>query len=215
MRPPNHTDDLVHAFASAPEVAEKLRGAQLAELAEFTQAESAALAVERKRLEAKYGAESPQARAAAARSALLDRERSAILAELDRRSIPTPSADPEWFIVFGRVVNAAGSPLREVTVTAVATTGAQLASASAGDRGAFELRVPVGRSEREGLIDTGEPRGAEKPTVPFHLQVSGPKTRLRYKSDEVFEAVGDRIAYREIVVPDNTSHGALDAEVPG
>src|SRR5262245_35017044 len=203
----NKPDELVAALTGAPQAADALRDAHLRLLAEFSQVERAALDVERKRLEAKYGAKSPQAQAAAARLALLDREQAAVQAELERRSIPTPAADPESFVVFGRVLSAAGEPLRAVTVTALAPAGTQLASAGTGDRGTFELRVPIEKARQAALTGTSDPRESEKRTVSFHLQVSSPKSGLLFKEDEVIEAVGDRITYREVIVPDNTTHG--------
>jgi hypothetical protein len=194
----NLTDDLLAAFIAAPDAADALRLAQLKRFLDVNTAERAGLQLELKRLQAKYGEGSAQAVAAAARLAGLDREQASLNAELERASMPMPASSAGQFIVFGRALVSTGEALAGARVTAVDAAGAQVASATVGDRGAFELPVPVTKGGTTGAPD--HPSVAQ-PTGPFHLQVVGPKELLLFKGDEEFEAVGDRIAYREIIVP--------------
>jgi hypothetical protein len=209
----NRPDDLIAALTDAPQVADALNDAMLRHFEEINRAEGTALDSEQKRLEAKYGVDSAQARAAAARHALLELERSTIRAELERRSIPTPTADPEHFVVFGRVLGASGEPLRSATVTAVdQAKETHLARAHASDRGVFELRVPIRDKARQADADERDQSRPEGSLLRFRLHVSTRESGSSFQGDEVFEAVSDRIAYREVLAPDETTEGRAEED---
>jgi hypothetical protein len=193
----NQPEDLVAALIAAPENADSLRLTQLQRFFDLNAAEHTGLQLEQTRLEAKYGEGSPQAVAAAARLAGLNRERASIDAELARASMPVPASSADRFIIFGRVLSLTGEVVGGVKVAAVDAAGNQLAAVAVGDRGAFALPVPV---TKPSTIGTPDHPPATQPTGPFHLQVFGPKELLVFKGEEEFDAVGDRIAYREIIV---------------
>src|SRR5262245_45907207 len=111
--------DIVSVLAGMPAVADAIRRAEVEQLAFVSNAERAALDKERQRLATKYGAESPQAKAATARLELLDKERTGIDAELVRGSIEVPQTAANRFIVYGRVLNAAGQGVQGLTVAAM------------------------------------------------------------------------------------------------
>jgi len=194
-------DDLTTALIAAPQAADDLRLAQLQRFSDLSAAERAGHLLEQKRLTAKYGEGSPQARAAAVRLASLDRQRAAIDAELLRVSMPVPASSADHVMVFGRVLSSTGEAVTGAKVAALDATGATLATATVGDRGVFTLSVPVTKPGTGGTPDHPAP---PQSTGPFRLQVIGPKEELLFKSDEVLDAAGDRLAYREIIVSKST-----------
>ena len=194
-------DDLTTALIAAPQAADDLRLAQLQRFSDLSAAERAGHLLEQKRLTAKYGEASPQALAAAARLASLDRQRAAIDAELQRVSMPVPASSADHVMVFGRVLSSTGEAITGAKVAALDATGATLATAPVGDRGVFTLSVPVTKPGTGGTPDHPAP---PQPTGPFRLQVVGPKEELLFKSDEALDAAGDHLAYREIIVSKST-----------
>src|SRR5262249_50653119 len=177
-----------------PASADGLRLAQLKRFSDVNDAERAGLQLEQKRVQAKYGEGSPQAAAAAARLAGLDRERALIGTELERASMPVPASGADRFVVFGRVLNSTGEAIGGAKVVAMDAAGIQLAATSASDRGAFTLAVPV---TKPGTVGTPDHPPAAQPTGAFHLQVLDSKGQLVFKGEEEFDAVGDRIMYFE------------------
>jgi hypothetical protein len=191
-------DDLTASLLAAPQSADDLRLAQLRYFSDLSAAERAGHELEQKRLAAKYGDGSPQALAASARLVCLDRMQAALTAELERAAMPVPSSSADRFIVFGRVLSATGEAVAGAKTVAVDATGTTLATAPVGERGVFTLVLPVTKPAPGGTLDHAPPT---QPTGPFRVQVTGPKERLLVQSDEELDAVGDRIAYREIIVP--------------
>jgi hypothetical protein len=203
MRITTPPQDIVSVLAGAPAVADAIRQAEVKRLAFVSNAERAALDTERQRLAMKYGAESPQAKAATARLELLDKERAGIDAELVRGTIEVPETAANRFVVYGRVLDSAGKGVQGMTVAAIAPNGKALARGVSDERGVFEVQVPVPQSRSGG--NTGKAGQSADTTVLFQLQITSRKPRLSFKDDEVFEAAGDRLAYREITVPNTTT----------
>ncbi len=194
---PEETAKNLMAVPAAMDVAWR-SGIQL--LAGLTDSERAALEAERKRLEAKYGVESPQAKVVTARLEWLDKERAGIAAEMIRETIQVPETTADRFVVYGRTLNSTSEGVQSVTVTAVDPNGKDLARGVSDERGVFEVQVPV-RPSSPGS-GAGKAGQATDTAVLFQLQISSRKLRLSFKDDEMFEAVGNRLAYREITVPD-------------
>jgi hypothetical protein len=211
----NKGNDLVAALSNAPQAADDQQLALLRRLADFNTAQRAALAAEQTRLASKYGAGSLQATAAAARVARAVAERSSIDSVLARRAVSTPTTRPDAHVVYGRVVDAAGAPLSAVTVAAVKATGTRLAETSSTDSGVFELSVPLAK---QADAPTGTKESApivalsdtSSPPLSFQLELSRPSARP-FKVPETFLCVGDRMDYRDLVVPAGTFGGTSDA----
>jgi hypothetical protein len=194
MRTTLKPDDLVTTVAGLPATMDTLRRTQVQQLATAHDAERAALDIEQKRLAAKYGAESPQAKAATARLGFLDQARAAISAEILRETIAVPKVNAGEFIVYGRILTADGSAAPGATVTAVEGGGQAIASAASADLGVFELHVPVAQQSAQGLTGSGS-------VAAFQLDVSFSNIRTPFRYAEVFQPIGGRLAYREITLP--------------
>jgi hypothetical protein len=195
MRITNKPNDLVSVFTEAPQGVDAMRLAQLKRWSDFSDLERPALETERKRLESKYGAGSPQVQSAEARLGSFDMELVSLKAEIVRQSIAPPETQPESFVVYGRVLDSSGNPVRRVIVTAVGANNAVLARSSTRDLGEFEIRVALGKP-KSGSKKTED---AATPSVSFQLQVADAK-RVLLKDKEAFQAIGDRITYRELVI---------------
>jgi hypothetical protein len=204
METTNKSNDMIPTITVMPQAADSIRRTQLQRLSDFSEAEGAAEEIELKRVAGKYGAVSPQAMAAAARLERLHLERASIRAEMVRQAIPTPESRPGSFVVYGRVLNPEGDALRRVTVIAVDTNGANLAKAVTGNLDVFQISIPVKKSTavpKGGRTATERQEESATASVTFRLQISEPRSGLRFENDEVFQGVPDRLTYREIIVP--------------
>jgi hypothetical protein len=202
-------ESIASVLAGAPAVADDLRRAEVQRLASALEAERAALEAERLRLVGKYGAGSPPAQAAAARLAWHEQELAGLREELFRASIPVPETAPDRFVVYGRVLDAAGRDVRGVRVAAVNQAGKELAHAQSGQLGVFAIKVPL-RPPASAEVIT--PAGEADGLVRFRLQADR-KTGPSLKDEEVFVAAGDRLAYRELVLPEASKLPAPQARV--
>ena len=195
-------DSVLSTLVLAPATADALQALHLQRLSYFTTAQHAALAVEQKRLAAKYGAGSPQANAATVRLDLLDRQRAAIATRLAHQAIPTPETSSTAFIVFGRVVSSSRKILPGAKLVAIDPNGKHLAETTANKCAEFELKVPLSRDSKTVVKVAERDTSSELNAVQFEIQVTAAEARRPYTWDETFVAAPDRLANREIVVPD-------------
>src|SRR6202048_4443095 len=108
MQITRNPDDLVSTIVGFPAAMDTVRRAEIQRLAAANETERAALEVERERLATKYGAQSAQATAAAARLDYLDKARAALATEVQREMVPVPNRSAENFVVYGRILDPAG-----------------------------------------------------------------------------------------------------------
>lgn len=195
MRIATNLDQVTATLQGLPATAEGIRRSQLAQLAQMQAAHVAGLDIERRRLETKYGADSPQAKAAAARLSLFARERAVVAAEVARMDLTAPRAAEDRFVVWGRVVTTTGAGVAGVRVAAVTPDGKELASATSKEGGRFELSVPAASAQSS----QGTTTRTDGQT--FRLQVLVRKDGTPIMDDEEFDATAGQLAYREIVVP--------------
>ena len=199
MRVTTKPDETAKTLVGSATVADKLRSSLVQLMATMAGAERAALDVEQKRLAAKYGPDSLQAMTAAARHQVLELERIAIDADVIRQSIPTPDTGVDRFPVYGRILTRTGDGVLRATVTAVDPSGADLGHAVTADLGVFSLQVPTKAKPPSSGIAAG---AAPDAPIVFQLRVVERKSNLSFTNDEVFEAIPERMAYREIVIPE-------------
>jgi len=210
-------NDMVSTLTAMPQMCDNIRATELQRLSDFSELEHTAAKAELKRLTAKYGAAAPQTLSAARSVERLDIERASIRAEIARQAIPAPDTRTDSFVIYGRVLDAEGEPLRKTTITAVGANGATLAKAAAGTNAVFKLSVPI---RQPGSTPKKEGSAAEEPeiTTPtpltFQLQISRSKSRLVFKYDEVFQAMSDRLTFREILVPQEVITPAPKRKTP-
>jgi hypothetical protein len=186
--------DLVTTIAGFPAATDTERNAEVQRLGAALDAERAALAIEQKRLAAKYGSSSTQAQNAAARLTTLDQQRGGIAVEVSRQAVRTPATAANQYVVVGRVFDSTGQGVAGATVAAMGSDGKKLAAAKTDRQGAFEVRVPIEQSHKESV---------EKTAVSgFQLQVTAGSSESPISTGEALQPVAGRFTYREIIVPD-------------
>jgi hypothetical protein len=172
------------------------------------------LQLERQRLSAKYGPDSPQAKDAAARVGLHDQMKVGIKVQTERLNLRTPEPTSDSFIVYGRVLNSEGDGLEGLVVAAVDQKGQAIGRSDTDDQGVFELAIrdagvaPQGSS---GAIEATATSAAPDSQTELLLQVSDRRNRTLYRDQESFQLAAGRLSYREIVLsqqPQNPKAGS-------
>jgi hypothetical protein len=201
IRNPN---DLISSIAGFPAAMDAVRRTEVQRLAAANETERSALEVERTRLATKYGAQSAQATAAAARLDYLDKARSALATEVQRDMIPVPELSAENFVIYGRILDPAGSGVQGADVTAVSSGARSVANTTSIEQGVFELHVP--------LAQLSDEKATAEPT--FQLEVRATRIAKPFFSDEVFHAAGGRMMYRDIILSDSMTAEPPPASAP-
>lgn len=196
------TPDVLSQVSGVMESRDATRLAALQQAASLLALEKTALQAESDRLASKYGKDSQQAQDAAGRMAAQTQQQVAIASDLLRASTPIPSPEQGTFVVYGRVIDAQGKGVTGAKIVAAGTSGSSLASSSTKSHGSFELRVPLA-SKRRASIKTDK-GSTDETTVSFQLVVSAKSLDRPYTSPEVLTAVSERVAYREISLPDDS-----------
>jgi hypothetical protein len=196
------TPDVLSQVSGVMESRDVARLAALEQTASLLALEKTAMQAESDRLAAKYGKDSQQAQDAAGRMAAQAQQQAAVASDLLRASTPIPAPEQGTFVVYGRVIDAQGKGVTGAKIVAAGTSGSSLASTSTKSQGSFELRVPLA-SKRKASIKTDK-GSTEESTVNFQLVVSAKSLDRPYTSPEVLTAVSERVAYREIGLPDTT-----------
>jgi hypothetical protein len=187
IRNPN---DLISSIAGFPAAMDAVRRTEVQRLAAANETERGALEVERKRLATKYGTQSAQATAAAARLDYLDKARAVLATEVQREMIPVPELSAKDFVVYGRILDPVGSGVQGADVTAVSSGARSVANTTSIEQGVFELHVP--------LAQLSDEKASIEPT--FQLEVRATKIAAPFRSDEIFHAAGGRMMYRDIIL---------------
>src|ERR1700730_3606968 len=147
------------------------------------------------RIKAKYGDQSPQAAVGAAWLELLDLDFAELEAKRIREFIPAPQTAGDRFIVYGRILDGEGVGVPRVTVAARSPKGSELAVIKTAEDGRFELIVKLLPA-----ISTTESAEKGAANLLFWLKLSS-RCVVGFSSGELFEATANRMAYREIVMP--------------
>jgi len=199
--------DLFSQVSGVIESRDATRLAALEQAAALLALEKTAMQAENDRLAAKYGKDSRQAQDGSGRIAALEQQQASVASDLRRASTPIPSPEPGTFVVYGRVIDAQGRGLTGAKIVAASASGSSLASASTKGLGAFELRVPL-TSKRKARIKA-EKGSQDESTVNFQLVVSAKNLDRPYTPPEVLTAVSERVAYREIGLPDDSQSASV------
>jgi hypothetical protein len=196
------TPDVLSQVSGVMESRDATRLAALQQAASLLALEKTAMQSESERLAAKYGKDSTQAQDAAGRVAAQAQQQAIVAADLLRASTPIPAPEQGTFVVYGRVIDAQGKGVTGAKIAAAGTSGSSLASTSTKGQGSFELRVPLA-SKRKASIKTDK-ASPDESTVSFQLVVSAKSLDRPFTSPEVLTAVSERVAYREISLPDDS-----------
>src|SRR6266511_1411194 len=113
-KPPISVADAVGQIGAAGSVAGLAQIAALDFADELAQAKSNRLRREMARLARRYGADAPEARAAAERSDQHDAYVRALKVEQKRAAVPVPPTDPKGGLVYGRIVQSDGKPAADL-----------------------------------------------------------------------------------------------------
>lgn len=205
METTNTANDLVAQLVGTLQSRDDMRLANLKQAASLAALEKSAMEKEQARLAEKYGANSAQASAAAARLTLLDQESAALDADIARASIPVPATDAGTFVVYGRIFDAQGKGISGAKVTARDAKGSALASDASKAQGMFEVRVPL-VTQIQAAKKEGEAAAAPPSPVSFQLVITERKLEQPYTSPETITATPGRLAFREITLPGSVGH---------
>jgi hypothetical protein len=195
-------------FVDAVTRSAALRDQAMKNLDQAHQAQQKALTIEASRVASRYGANSPQSKAIQARVAAHAARGRVITAERQRTQIGVPSAQPDAFIVYGRVLDSTGNPKKRVKIDAHGMNGAPVASTQSGSDGVFQLRVHAEKADATAPLKAGDSPGkpdraaatGATPAAKFQIVLTD-STSTTYRYQEIFQATGGMVAYREIVMP--------------
>lgn len=166
------------------------------------------LQIEQQRLIAKYGPESPQAKAAAVRLDVHEQMKMGIKIYSERLRVPTPEVSPDRFVVYGRVLCSEGEGLAGLSVAAVDQKSHAVDQATTDDQGAFELSFSSADylAPPSKTIDVEGLRGAdETPTV--RLEIADRRKKKLHRDEEPLEVTWGLRSYREIVLSKDPDPG--------
>lgn len=197
------TPDVLSQVSGVMESRDATRLTALQQAASLLALEKTAMQTESDRLTAKYGKNSQQAQDAAGRMTAQAQQQTIVASDLLRASVPVPVPEPGAFVVYGRVIDAQGNSVTGAKIVAAGTSGSSLASTSTKSQGTFELHVPL-TSRRKASIKTDK-GSTDESTLNFKLVVSAKILDRPYTPPEVLTAVSERVAYREIGLPDDSS----------
>jgi hypothetical protein len=161
-----------------------LRGQAMQHLDQLHQAQQTALAIEVSRVANRYGAASAEIKVVQARVAAHAARGRVIAAERQRTQLALPDAQPDAFIVYGRVLDHGGTPLKEVEITVISGARAPILSTRSLANGSFQLTVPATVAAAPAKTAPTKPSGpaakadapAVKPAEPSAVADSKPKS---------------------------------------
>lgn len=199
--PPVPSD--LSTFDQAPAFVDQVARTAMRSLSDEQQQRSDALQLERQRLSAKYGADSPQVASVAQRLELHDQVNVAIKVQKERFDLRTPDTSTDSLIVYGRVVDTAGEGLGGLTVSAIDEKAKIVATTETDDGGGFELPILTSAFTRKVASGAVEVEGTKEgldEQADLRLQISDARKRTLYRDQEVFQPTPGKLSYREIVL---------------
>jgi len=197
--------DLLAQLSTVFESRDALRVTELTNATSLLAAEGTALQAERERLTAKYGETSQQVQDASARLSIQSLQVAYTNADFVRASIPVPAVEEDVFVVYGRILDSTGKPVTGAKVVAASSSGSALANTASKGQGAFELRVPIRPRKKVGKAVATESEAQQQPALDFQIMAVAKGFDRPYTDPEVLTATSQRLAYREIVLPEKAS----------
>ncbi len=221
------TDELLRraeAFAKEaeglPQAGDRLRLTGLDEAAALAAARHAAAGHAAAYAAARAGKDSPAHRAALDRRARLERSAVLLRAEVTRSELAVVDPDrpfDRFYLLHGRVLDAAGAGLGGLTVRALDAAGAAAGSAETDERGYFRLALQApeagsglhpadGGGKETGGKETAAKEAAANAAAraaaagEVHLEVLDAKGKLLLRDGEAHLPRRGRVTFRELVV---------------
>lgn len=179
--PPLTPERALEQFEAAGHVLDRTMSAGLDFMAELSDVRAVRLEREARRVQRRYGGDSPQAKRVAARTERHATFKAALVTELQRAAVPVPRSDPDAAVLFGRVLDADGLPVDAPIVELINGDDEVIATADTKARGMYRLHIDRGLGDEARLVVTPA-KGAKR--VDF-----GPVTPTRGSS-----------AYRDLVL---------------
>lgn len=173
-------------FANALARSTGLRTQAMQHLDQAHQAQETALAIETSRVAHRYGADSSAIKVVQARVAAHAARGRIISAERLRTQLAVPDAQPDAFIVYGRVLDHAGAPLKDAEIVAISGARAIVSTRSLVN-GSFQLTVPDVAVATPIRSEPAKPSGiAAKTDVPAATKPAKPTapTDAKAKTDQ-------------------------------
>src|SRR5579859_4406651 len=207
----NNSTQLPELFLRIVRQGTTMRTQSLQALNTALQNQTTALKFEQVRTSSLFGAHSHQA--ILVRERMLDQAAlsRAIAAELLRSRVRVPVPSGNQFVVYGRVLDNAGQPLKNIQVAAIDPEGAVVLTAVSDASGRFELRVPA---PAPAPAPAGAPapipraaagararKQAQAPPETFQLLVSDKTGETSLTYPELLQPIAGMLAYREITMP--------------
>ena len=153
-------------FVKAVQQGAPLRTQAIQDLNKAVQDQAAALKIEQSRVTTLYGANSHQS--VLMNERLLENSTLAksVSGEIQQSQVRVPQPSAGEFIVYGRVLDNAALPLKDMEVSAIDPRGSTLVNAVSDSNGRFELHVAAAAPETvadepEPVAEVSEPQAAE------------------------------------------------------
>jgi hypothetical protein len=113
------------------------------------QRQNAALQLEQRRLDAKYGPTSVQVKQGSLALETHNQFRAGLEVFSERLSVPTPEPSEDRFVVYGRILNDEGAGRAGLSVSVESRDAKVVAKTTTNEKGVFELSIPTtGGSQR-------------------------------------------------------------------
>ena len=160
-KPPLTPEQALEQFEAAGHVLDRTMTAGLDFMADLSDLRAVRLQREARRVQRRYGGDSPQAKRVAARTERHATFKAALVTELQRAAVPVPRSDPEAAVLFGRVLDADGLPVDAPIVELINGDDEVIATADTKGRGMYRLHIDRGLGDEARLVVTPE-KGAKR-----------------------------------------------------
>jgi hypothetical protein len=192
-----------HRFTQAQSDANTLRANGLGMLVHCVQAHIDSLALEQKRLAAKYGADSKQARAAVRTLMIAQDHQPLMQAEYIRTKLIAPKPNPDAAVLYGRILDAKNAGVAGASVVlTIAHAQEPSPEGAAVDRGEQQTRKYESETNADGEFTfTLPPQNAAVTLMLEIVDAKGGKTEV----EDSVELGSGTVTYREYSV--QPSHG--------
>ena len=188
-------------FEQTPALADEMWMLALTFIAVENQRQDAALQLEQRRLDAKYGPTSVQVREGILNLAMHNQFQAGIQVLSERLNVPTPEPSENRFVVYGRILNDEGCGRAGLSVSVESQDAKVVAKATTNEKGVFELSIPTtGGSQRGAAAKGTKKRAAADEPLSLRLQISDRQKKILYRDKEVFQPTSGSLSFQEIVV---------------
>jgi len=138
---------------------------------------------------AKYGASSPQAKAAKAAVAASQATVARLAVQQNRVTLPTPDAPADGWVFYGHVYHSTLKPAVAYTVFFV------------DEQNAYQANIGFAYTASDGSFHVSYSPSANAPTVPIFLEVVNDKAQPVYLSTTAFQPQSGAANYQDITLP--------------